>query len=56
MTLRVGARRGAAGDTRVRERAIDERWALLVIPLIVGLGLVLAALSASFAIRRWLRT
>ena len=35
---------------------IDGRDALLVIPLIVGLGLVLAALSASFAIRRWLRT
>lgn len=35
---------------------IDGRDALLVIPLIVGLGLVLAGLSASFAIRRWLRT
>ncbi len=35
---------------------IDGRDALLVIPVIVGLGLVLAALSASFAIRRWLRT
>lgn len=27
----------------------------LVIPLIIGIGLVLAALSAGFAIRRWLR-
>ncbi|SDG20526.1 permease-like cell division protein FtsX [Microbacterium sp. 77mftsu3.1] len=35
---------------------IDGSDALLVIPVIVGLGLVLAALSASFAIRRWLRT
>ncbi|CAL4859969.1 permease-like cell division protein FtsX [Microbacterium sp. MM2322] len=35
---------------------IDGRDAVLVIPVIVGLGLVLAALSASFAIRRWLRT
>ncbi|MDT3344134.1 permease-like cell division protein FtsX [Microbacterium aquilitoris] len=35
---------------------IDGRDALLVIPVIVGLGLILAALSASFAIRRWLRT
>ena len=29
--------------------------ALVVVPLIVALGLVLAALSAGFAIRRWLR-
>ena len=35
---------------------IDASDALVVIPVIVGLGLVLAALSASFAIRRWLRT
>ncbi|AZS44036.1 permease-like cell division protein FtsX [Microbacterium oleivorans] len=35
---------------------IDGRDAVLVIPVVVGLGLVLAALSASFAIRRWLRT
>ncbi|MFJ6679169.1 permease-like cell division protein FtsX [Microbacterium sp. NPDC091382] len=35
---------------------IDGRDALLVIPVIIGVGLVLAALSASFAIRRWLRT
>jgi cell division transport system permease protein len=34
---------------------IDGGDALLVIPVIVVLGLVLAALSASFAIRRWLR-
>ncbi len=29
--------------------------ALLVVPIIVGIGVVLAALSAGFAIRRWLR-
>jgi len=29
--------------------------ALVVVPLIVAVGLVLAALSAGFAIRRWLR-
>ncbi len=35
---------------------IELKDAALVVPAIVGLGLVLAALSASFAIRRWLRT
>lgn len=31
----------------------EEAW--LVIPIIIGIGVVLAALSAGFAIRRWLR-
>ncbi|WP_405375674.1 MULTISPECIES: permease-like cell division protein FtsX [unclassified Microbacterium] len=35
---------------------VDLSDAALVVPVIVALGLVLAALSASFAIRRWLRT
>ena len=30
--------------------------AVFVVPIIIGLGVVLAALSAGFAIRRWLRT
>ncbi|WP_136051124.1 permease-like cell division protein FtsX [Microbacterium sp. K36] len=30
--------------------------AILVVPVLVGIGVVLAALSAGFAIRRWLRT
>ncbi|CAI7676128.1 unnamed protein product [Penicillium discolor] len=30
--------------------------AALVVPVLVGIGVVLAALSAGFAIRRWLRT
>ena len=30
--------------------------ALFVVPVLVGMGIVLAALSAGFAIRRWLRT
>ena len=30
-------------------------FAFLYIPIIILIGLVLAALSASFAIRRWLR-
>ena len=29
--------------------------AAIVIPIIIAIGLVLAALSAGFAIRRWLR-
>lgn len=32
---------------------IDDAW--LVVPVIVGIGVLLAALSAGFAIRRWLR-
>ncbi len=35
---------------------VDMSDAVLVIPVVVALGLVLAALSAGFAIRRWLRT
>lgn len=35
---------------------VDGRDAWLVIPVLVLIGVVLAALSASFAIRRWLRT
>lgn len=30
--------------------------AVLVVPILIGIGVVLAALSAGFAIRRWLRT
>ena len=30
--------------------------AVLVVPVLIGIGIVLAALSAGFAIRRWLRT
>jgi cell division transport system permease protein len=30
--------------------------AALVVPILIGIGVVLAALSAGFAIRRWLRT
>ncbi len=30
--------------------------AMLVVPVLIGIGVVLAALSAGFAIRRWLRT
>lgn len=30
--------------------------AVLVVPVLIGIGVVLAALSAGFAIRRWLRT
>jgi cell division transport system permease protein len=33
---------------------MPQAW--LVIPVIIGIGVVLAALSAGFAIRRWLRT
>jgi cell division transport system permease protein len=33
---------------------IPQAW--LVIPVLIGIGVVLAALSAGFAIRRWLRT
>ncbi|MFK4789965.1 permease-like cell division protein FtsX [Microbacterium sp. ZW T5_56] len=33
---------------------LNDVW--VVIPIVVGLGVVLAALSAGFAIRRWLRT
>ena len=29
--------------------------ALLVVPVLIGIGVILAALSAGFAIRRWLR-
>ena len=32
---------------------IDEAW--IVVPVLIGIGVVLAALSAGFAIRRWLR-
>ncbi|MFG6491618.1 permease-like cell division protein FtsX [Microbacterium sp. P03] len=32
---------------------VEDAW--LVIPVIIGIGIVLAALSAGFAIRRWLR-
>lgn len=32
---------------------IDDAW--LVLPVIIGIGVLLAALSAGFAIRRWLR-
>jgi len=35
---------------------IDLGDAILVIPVLIGIGVVLAALSAGFAIRRWLRT
>ena len=34
---------------------VDLGDALLVIPVLIGIGIVLAALSAGFAIRRWLR-
>ena len=30
--------------------------AALVVPVLIGIGVILAALSAGFAIRRWLRT
>ncbi|MGL3151173.1 permease-like cell division protein FtsX [Microbacterium sp. A82] len=30
--------------------------AILVVPVLIGIGVILAALSAGFAIRRWLRT
>lgn len=33
---------------------MDEAWT--VVPILIGIGVVLAALSAGFAIRRWLRT
>ncbi len=35
---------------------VDMKDAAIVIPVIIVIGLVLAALSAGFAIRRWLRT
>ena len=34
---------------------VDMRDVAFVVPIIIGVGLVLAAVSASFAIRRWLR-
>jgi cell division transport system permease protein len=34
---------------------VDVGDALLVVPVLIVIGAVLAALSASFAIRRWLR-
>ncbi|HEX5858510.1 MAG TPA: permease-like cell division protein FtsX [Microbacterium sp.] len=34
---------------------VDLGDALLVVPVLIGIGIVLAALSAGFAIRRWLR-
>ena len=34
---------------------VDMADAAIVIPIIIAIGLVLAALSAGFAIRRWLR-
>ena len=60
MTIWLGVQYGVRGylvnEIDFVTTWIDGRDALLVIPVIVGLGLVLAALSASFAIRRWLRT
>ena len=32
---------------------LDDAW--IVVPVLILIGIVLAALSASFAIRRWLR-
>ena len=35
---------------------VGMRDAAIVVPVLIGIGIVLAALSAGFAIRRWLRT
>lgn len=35
---------------------VDMQDAAFVVPVLIGIGVVLAALSAGFAIRRWLRT
>jgi cell division transport system permease protein len=35
---------------------VDMRDAAFVVPVLIGIGVLLAALSAGFAIRRWLRT
>ncbi|MGI6878465.1 permease-like cell division protein FtsX [Microbacterium sp. gxy059] len=57
-TVLVGVRVGVE-DYLAREAGaipwigLSEAW--VVVPVIVGLGVVLAALSAGFAIRRWLR-
>ena len=34
---------------------VDTADVLIVIPVLIGIGIVLAAFSAGFAIRRWLR-
>ncbi|HWS50029.1 MAG TPA: permease-like cell division protein FtsX [Microbacterium sp.] len=49
-------------DGYLRERVpfittwVTMQDAALVVPVLIGIGIVLAALSAGFAIRRWLRT
>jgi cell division transport system permease protein len=55
----VGIQFGIDGYLRDRVSFITDwvglRDAAMVIPLIIVIGLVLAAVSAGFAIRRWLR-
>ena len=56
----LGVKFGVEGYLRNRLNLGGE-WitandALLVVPVLIGIGVVLSALSAGFAIRRWLRT
>jgi cell division transport system permease protein len=56
----AGVRFGVEGYLRQRVDFVTtwvgmpQVW--IVIPILIGIGIVLAALSAGFAIRRWLRT